>query len=168
MMHREVKVYECECARCGHKWATRYHELPKVCSRCRSRAWDLSGASGAQKSEAGRKKGVMPNEHTATAVAVTGASPRGDETGATVESGVKGSAVQKPSQPSASAAVPQVPRHEASPLASLPAVSEKRERIRQRYNMDSRDCLECGVSSGIKHKGYCAIGDRLARENDRT
>ncbi len=39
-MKKEIKVYECQCERCGHKWITRSDELPIVCPKCKSPYWD--------------------------------------------------------------------------------------------------------------------------------
>ncbi len=40
MAKREIKVYECQCERCKHKWVTRSEGLPIVCPRCKSPYWD--------------------------------------------------------------------------------------------------------------------------------
>lgn len=91
------------------------------------------------------KKGVMPiasglpnTESERQPVAVTGASPSGNETGS--------------------------PSILARLIKFGEEHDERKSRIRERYNMDSRDCLECGVAPNLKHKAYCSIGDRLAGE----
>lgn len=40
MAKKEIKVYECQCERCGHKWITRSEELPIVCPNCKSPYWN--------------------------------------------------------------------------------------------------------------------------------
>ncbi len=40
MAKKEIKVYECQCERCNHKWITRSEELPIVCPNCKSPYWN--------------------------------------------------------------------------------------------------------------------------------
>ena len=40
MSKKEIKVYECKCERCKHKWITRTGEIPTVCPKCKSPYWD--------------------------------------------------------------------------------------------------------------------------------
>ena len=40
MAKKEIKVYECQCERCEHKWITRSEELPIVCPNCKSPYWN--------------------------------------------------------------------------------------------------------------------------------
>jgi Zn finger protein HypA/HybF involved in hydrogenase expression len=40
-MKKEIKIYECGCERCGHKWITRSEDIPKVCPNCKSPYWDI-------------------------------------------------------------------------------------------------------------------------------
>jgi len=40
MAKKEIKVYECTCERCGHKWITRTEESPVVCPKCKSPYWN--------------------------------------------------------------------------------------------------------------------------------
>ncbi len=40
MAKKEIKVYECQCERCQHKWITRSEELPIVCPNCKSPYWN--------------------------------------------------------------------------------------------------------------------------------
>ena len=42
--------------------------------------------------------------------------------------------------------------------------NEKLQRIAEGWNMDSRDCAECGVESGKKHLRTCVRGVRIASE----
>lgn len=35
-----LKGYQCE--RCGHKWAPRENEFPKVCPKCKSPYWNIA------------------------------------------------------------------------------------------------------------------------------
>ena len=39
MAIKEIKVYECKCERCEHKWITRGTESPIVCPKCKSPYW---------------------------------------------------------------------------------------------------------------------------------
>jgi len=40
MSIEEVKVFKCECERCGHDWITKTREKPMVCPKCKSPYWD--------------------------------------------------------------------------------------------------------------------------------
>lgn len=40
MAKKEIKVYECECERCKHRWITRSEESPVVCPKCKSPYWN--------------------------------------------------------------------------------------------------------------------------------
>jgi len=39
-MQKEVKLFECGCERCGHKWFTRHTKVPKACPECNSPYWN--------------------------------------------------------------------------------------------------------------------------------
>lgn len=39
-MIRELICYKCECAKCGHSWTTKAHELPLNCAKCKSTKWN--------------------------------------------------------------------------------------------------------------------------------
>ena len=45
-MKKEIKVYECQCERCQHKWITRSEEIPVVCPKCKSPYWDKPLSNG--------------------------------------------------------------------------------------------------------------------------
>lgn len=32
--------YRCQCEKCGHQWTTKSNDLPRVCSKCKSVAWN--------------------------------------------------------------------------------------------------------------------------------
>ncbi len=36
----KIKVWECTCERCGHRWIARNEKLPMTCARCRSPYWN--------------------------------------------------------------------------------------------------------------------------------
>jgi len=40
MSKKEIKLFECKCERCGHKWITRNQEIPIVCPKCKNPYWD--------------------------------------------------------------------------------------------------------------------------------
>jgi predicted nucleic acid-binding Zn-ribbon protein len=39
-MIRELTCYRCQCEKCGHQWTTKSNDLPRVCSKCKSVAWN--------------------------------------------------------------------------------------------------------------------------------
>ena len=40
MAKKEIKLFECKCERCEHKWITRNQEIPIVCPKCKNPYWD--------------------------------------------------------------------------------------------------------------------------------
>lgn len=41
MSIKEIKINECGCDKCGHKWET--HTVPVICPRCKTKKWDRAG-----------------------------------------------------------------------------------------------------------------------------
>ena len=48
---KEIKMLECKCEKCKHKWITRSDEKPKICPNCKSPYWEIP--------EKTRKKQIM-------------------------------------------------------------------------------------------------------------
>ena len=38
----EIMLKGFQCERCGHKWAPRENELPRVCPKCKSPYWNTA------------------------------------------------------------------------------------------------------------------------------
>ena len=34
-----IKMYECSCERCNHKWLS--ENIPKSCAKCKTRSWNV-------------------------------------------------------------------------------------------------------------------------------
>lgn len=61
-MIRELICYKCECAKCGHGWTTKGHELPRVCSKCKSEKWNDDHTSPDSVTEAIPSPAIRPDE----------------------------------------------------------------------------------------------------------
>ncbi len=42
-MIREFTCYKCQCEKCGHSWATKSYDVPRVCAKCHSVKWNDDG-----------------------------------------------------------------------------------------------------------------------------
>jgi predicted Zn-ribbon and HTH transcriptional regulator len=54
-MMADIMLKGFQCERCGHKWAPREEERPRVCPKCKSAYWDTARKQDLAKRLAGIK-----------------------------------------------------------------------------------------------------------------